>query len=213
MDKQQREELEREIRGRAEQGDAAGAATSAIRGYGREIFSFLMAIHRNEEDAADVFSMFIEGLWRALPGFAWQCSFRTWAYEIARRSSLRHRRDARRRAAKFSPLPEGSMLSRIEQQVRTETLSYLRTERRNRITELRESLPEEDRMLLLLRVDRQLAWNDLAIILSEEEGQQLQEDALKKEAARLRKRFQLIKEKLEELGRKEGLLPPKRDGD
>jgi RNA polymerase sigma-70 factor, ECF subfamily len=206
---EEREELEREVRRRAEQGDIDGAATCAIRGYGREIFSFLMALHRDEEDASEVFSMFTEGLWRALPGFAWQSSLRTWAYEVARRSSLRHRRDARRRAAKIALYPDGSALSQISERVRTETLAFLRTEPRNRISELRESLPEEDRALLLLRVDRKLAWNDLAVVMHEGENEPLEGDALKKEAARLRKRFQLIKDKLEDLARKEGLLPPK----
>lgn len=210
---EEREALEREVRSRLEQGDIDAAATSAIRGYGREIFSFLMALHRDEEDASEVFSMFTEGLWRALPSFEWQSSLRTWAYEVARRSSLRHRRDARRRAARMAPLPDGAGLSQIAEQVRTETLAFLRTEPRHRITELRESLAEEDRALLLLRVDRKLAWNDLALVMSEESGARLEGDALKKEAARLRKRFQLIKEKLEELARKEGLLPPKQGGD
>lgn len=208
MSTPEREEIERDIRGRADQGDAEGAATAALRAYGREIYSFLLAIHRDEADASDVFSLFAEALWRNLPSFEWRSSFRTWAYEIARRSSLRHRRDARRRAAKIAPLPEGSALSQVAAQARTETLGYLRTQQRNRITELRESLPEEEQVLLILRVDRGLAWNDLALVMSEDKGARLEGDALKKEAARLRKRFQIVKEKLESLARKEGLLPP-----
>ena len=39
-------------------------------------------------------------MWRGLPGFAWQCSFRTWAYAVARRCWLRRRRDAHRWAAR-----------------------------------------------------------------------------------------------------------------
>src|SRR5438045_1434340 len=116
MDAEQREKLEQELRERAGQGDLEGAAAAAMHGYGREIMSFLAALHRDEQDAAEVFSMFAEGLWRALPTFAWQCSFRTFAYEIARKSSLRYRRDARRRRAKFAPFPDGSLLSRIEQE-------------------------------------------------------------------------------------------------
>src|SRR5262249_42928021 len=131
--------------------------------------------------------------------------FRTWAYGIARRTSLHYQRDARRRAARFSPWPEGTNLSRIEAQVRTETQAALRTERRTRIAALRDALPPEDQQLLMLRVDRQLAWNDLAEVLREE-GEPLTGEALKREAARLRKRFQAIKEKLHDMARREGLL-------
>lgn len=96
--------------------------------------------------------------------------------------------------------------------MRTETLAFLRTEKKSRLQALRDSLPEEDRMLLVLRVDRGLAWNELARILAEgepgelDDGPQLDALALTREAARLRKRFQLVKDRLRELARKEGLL-------
>jgi RNA polymerase sigma-70 factor (ECF subfamily) len=91
--------------------------------------------------------------------------------------------------------------------VRTETLAFLRTETRTRLHSLRDSLPEEQRMLLVLRVDRQLAWNELARVLAETEGDApLDDAALAKEAARLRKQFQLVKDRLRALAKKEGLI-------
>ena len=98
--------------------------------------------------------------------------------------------------------------------VTAETLAYFsqrppQAERDSRfaLVALRDGLPDEDRMLLVLRVDRGLAWNDLARILSEEEGDRATDDAsLAKEAARLRKRFQLVKERLREMAKREGLL-------
>ena len=56
-------------------------------------------------------------------------------------------------------------------------------------------------------VDRQLAWTELAQVLHEDEATSLVGEALKREAARLRKRFQLVKERLYEMGRREGLVP------
>jgi len=199
------EELEQQIRRRLEQGDISGAATAAIRGYGAEIFGFLVAFHHDEDDAAEVFSIFSERLWRDLPSFKGECSFRTWAYVLARHGSLNYRRDLRRREKRQGPLPEGSALSEIVEQVRTETVSYLRTERRTRFTALRDSLPPEDQMLLVLRVDRGLAWNELARVLHDS-AEPLGDEALKREAARLRKRFQLIKARLLELGRLAGVV-------
>lgn len=201
-----REELEAEIRRRAVAGDFTGAADAAMRGYGREVFEFLAALHRDDEDAREVFSLFAEGVWRGLPGFAWHCSFRTWAYAVARKASLRHRRDARRRNRRLTELPEGSHLSALVAEVRSSTRSYQQTERKNRFAELRASLSSEDQALLMLRVDRQLPWTDLAQVLHEDDAEPLVGEALKRESARLRKRFQLVKEKLYEMGRKAGLI-------
>jgi RNA polymerase sigma-70 factor (ECF subfamily) len=206
MEPRSREELEADIQRRAAVGDFTGAADAAMRGYGREVYEFLAALHRDEDDAREAFSLFAEGLWRGLPGFAWHCSFRTWAYAVARKASLRLRRDARRRNRRLAELPEGSRLEAIAEEVRSATKSYLKTERRSRFAALRASLPAEDQALLMLRVDRQLPWTDLAQVLHEDDAQPLAGEALKREAARLRKRFQLVKEKLYEMGRREGLI-------
>jgi RNA polymerase sigma-70 factor (ECF subfamily) len=104
-------------------------------------------------------------------------------------------------------MPDGSQLSALEQPLRSDTASYLKTQRRSRIAALRDSLPCEDQELLVLRVDRQLAWNDLArILLHVEGGAAITDEALKREAARLRKRFQTLKAQLYEMGRREGLI-------
>ncbi len=206
MDERAKDELERNIRARCEMGDHEGATSAALRGYGPEIYAFLAASHRDDEDAGEVFSMFAEGLWRALPTFGWQSSFRTWAYAIARRSSLRFRRDTGRRRRRQELRDDASGVWSVAAEVRTATLSFLRTEVKSRIAELREALPPEDQELLVLRVDRDLSWTDLVSVLRGEDEPPLDGKALTKEAARLRKRFQLVKERLRDMARREGLL-------
>jgi RNA polymerase sigma-70 factor (ECF subfamily) len=198
-------ELEREIRRRMELGDLAGAATVAVRGYGPELFGFLMAFHRDETSAAEAFSEAIERLWRGMATFGWQSSFRTWAYAVTRNAALTYQRDARRRGKRLRELPEGSALSALAAEVRSSTLTHLKTETQTRAVALRQTLPREDQELLVLRIDKGMAWNDLAHILHEGEAP-LDETALRREAARLRKRFQLAKERLLALARKEGLV-------
>jgi RNA polymerase sigma-70 factor, ECF subfamily len=105
-----------------------------------------------------------------------------------------------------APLPEGSRIEEIAAAVRSETATHLRTETKSRIARLRESLSEQDRMLLTLRVDRQLEWNELARVLHDGGEAELEGEALRRASARLRKRFQDVKEKLAELARREGLL-------
>ncbi len=140
---------------------------------------------------------------RGLAGFAWECSLRTWAYTLARRASFRATRRTRRDAALESP----SAVSELVQKVRTETLAYtLRTEAKSKIRALRDSLPEEDRALLMLRVTVTEGSHGtrLARVLSDEGTD---DTTLKREAARLRKRFQLVKEKLKVLAKQEGIYP------
>ena len=192
-------------------GDLAGAVTLAIRVYGPEIYSYLRALHRDAGDADEVFSLFTEALWRSLPGRELRCSHRTWAYAVARRSSLGHRRAERRRAARFAPWPDTTGLSQIAAAVRTETALYLQTEKRSRFAELRASLPEADQTLLMLRVDRGLPWNDLVEILAEGDAAPRSAEVIRRQSARLRKRFQALKDKLQAMAREAGLDPGDRD--
>lgn len=205
MDEVSRAKIERDVRLLCGAGNYAQAATLTIRGYGAEIFGFLLAIHRDRDEASDAFSGFTEALWHGLPSFAWQSTLRTWAYAVAGNVSRSQRRDAGRRAKRMHRGGD-STLEALAVAVRTETLAFLRTEARTRLEQLRDALPPDDQMLLVLRVDRQLSWNDLARVLCEREDGGYDSIDLSKEAARLRKRFQLVKDKLHELATREGLI-------
>ncbi|MEO7331556.1 MAG: sigma-70 family RNA polymerase sigma factor [Minicystis sp.] len=205
MSREERERIEREARCLAQQGDLAGASTAAIRGLGPELYGFLVGFHRSEQDASEVFSIVTERLWRGLPTFDWACSLRTWAYTIARNASITHQEEAARRAREHVPLSQVPELSQLIEQVRSETAAHLKTETKSRVAALRASLTVDERMLLSLRVDRELDWNELVRVLHDG-GEPLEGEALRREAAKMRKRFQALKEKLGELARREGLL-------
>jgi RNA polymerase sigma-70 factor (ECF subfamily) len=70
--------------------------------------------------------------------------------------------------------------------------------------ELRERLPMEDQQILILRVGRNLSWPEIAMVLAED-GLRSSSEELTREAARLRKRFQLAKDRLRAMAREEGL--------
>jgi RNA polymerase sigma-70 factor (ECF subfamily) len=192
LNEEQRSGLEDEARDACARGDYARAATIAVRGYGPEVFGLIASLHRDPDDAADVFARFTEALWTSLPSFGWASSLRTWLYGIARNVSHRARRTAARQG-KRQRRASNSELDAIANRVRTETLTFLKTEKRTRVQQLRESLDAEDQMILVLRIDRGLSWNELARIMSEDD---LAEADVTREAARLRKRFQLVKEQL-----------------
>jgi RNA polymerase sigma-70 factor (ECF subfamily) len=170
------------------------AATRALKTYGTEIYALLASLHRPDRDADDVFSLFCEQLWRSLPRFEGRSTFRTWAYAIAWRVSSRyHLKEKARREV----LASSEDFAALAKQIRTSTASRLRKERRSRLRQWRETLPAEDQLLLVLRVDRELDWKDLSRVMNPDV--ELSDGDLVRESARLRKRFQSVKERLREL--------------
>jgi RNA polymerase sigma-70 factor, ECF subfamily len=186
-------------------GDMRDAVAMTLRAHGAEVFGFLVAIHKDPDAADDAFSLFAERLWQSFASFEWRCSVRTWCYLLARNASTQVRRDAARRARGAVPLAGLAEVEEIAARIRTETLSVLRTEKRSAFQRMRDELPDEDRELLILRVDRQLAWRDVVRVLVPG-GEAFDEPALAQQAARLRKRFQLVRERLRALGKERGLL-------
>jgi RNA polymerase sigma-70 factor (ECF subfamily) len=206
--RESRAALEQGIRSAWQSGDLSGAITLALRGYGPEILGVLTAVSKSEEDAREAFAQFSEDLWKGIAGFEWRSSFRTWAYGIAHNASLRTRSGKHRRVGRNVPLSETSIVSELAVEVRDRTLPYLRTEVKDEFTRLRESLEPDDQLLLILRVDKQMSWDEIAGIVSDDTAR-ANEAALRKKSAQLRKRFQILKEHIRERARAMGLL--KRD--
>lgn len=211
MEADDRAALENRIRAYCDAGDKRRAATLLLEGYGREVLGFLVARLRDRDAASEVFSQFAEDLWKGLDGFRWQCSARVWAYTLVRHAASRYIGDARKRNVRNVPLSRAGPLSAIEQKIRTATMASVRTEARSRLAELRESLPVEDQTLLILRVNRKLDWKEIAQVMAYD-GQALTEETLDKHAVRLRKRYQLTKDRLRRMALEKGLMSPP-DGD
>jgi RNA polymerase sigma-70 factor (ECF subfamily) len=205
-----REALEEKIRAYFDAGDMRRAATALLQGYGREILGFLVGRLRDRGAAGEAFSLFTEDLWKGLGGFRWQSSARVWAYALARHAASRHIEDMQKRRRRHQPLSHAGPLSAIEQKIRTTTFAAARTDTRSRIARLRESLPADEQTILILRVNRNLDWKEIAQVMTEN-GVGLEGAPLDKAAARLRKRYQLAKDKLRRLAQKQGLLA--KDGD
>ena len=187
-----------------DEGRMHDVATEALETYGPEILSFLLAQLRDESAAREVFSEFSERLWRGLSGFEWKCPLRAWAYTLARNAAVSFKTAADRKPGRNIPLSEAKELSRIVDAVRSRTAVHLRTETKNRIRELRERLSDEDQALIILRVDREMSWREVAIVMCEKESPSDLE--LEREATRIRRRFFEAKERLREMAEKEGLI-------
>jgi RNA polymerase sigma-70 factor, ECF subfamily len=195
MDSGERDALEERIRALCEAGDKSQAATALLEGYGQELVGFLIARLRDREAAAEVFS---------------QCTARVWSYTLVRHAASHYIRDAHKRRGRQVGLSRAGPLSEIAEKIRTATLLAARTEGKNRFAQLRESLPLDDQTLLILRVNRKLGWKEIAQVMVYE-GETVADDVLDKEAVRLRKRYQLAKDKLRRMAEEQGLVSPDRE--
>ena len=196
------------VRAACEAGDFDEATVGALRDLGPEILGFLVGTMGGDYDSAsDAFALFSEKLWHSMPRFEWECSLRAWCYRLARNAAIDVHRGAegqRKRNVGLSSAPE---VFDMAAQVRTTTMSVLRTANRTALERLRDELPEEDRVLLVLRVDRELEWREVALVLASENGDGIPDEAsIKREAARLRKRFQIVVERLRAMAKERNLL-------
>jgi len=195
MDPGDRDALETRLRELVSRGELADAIAAVVRGYGPEIVAYVSsALRTNDADVADVFAMFCEDVCRGLPSFRFDATVRTWAYVVARRACLRHLRQARRRANRFDGPDE---LEQIAANVRTATLEHLRTTNVDRLAKIRDELDHDARTLLILRVDRGLAWREVALVMIGGESEDAVDAATLRKAEQVaRKRYATIKQRI-----------------
>jgi RNA polymerase sigma-70 factor, ECF subfamily len=201
-------EVEAEVARLRTEGRLKEAASLAIESYGPEVFSFLETMLRDHADSGDAFSQACEDLWKGLRRFEGRSSMKTWFYTLARHAASRLRRSSRhRRLATLSEITD------LADRVRTRTRPHMKTEVKVGFAAIRDSLHDEDRMLLVLRVDRGMSWTDVARVMANEDDGSSDAD-IARVAARLRKRFQSVKETIRERALATGLITdPDHDSD
>ncbi len=182
-----------EVLGAVERGARDEALKLALASYGPGVLGYLESVLGDGDDARDVFQTFAEDLWEWLPAYRGG-SLRAAAYRIARHAAARFRREAwRRRRERMRT----TMASRIAASIRSPE-SRLASRPVDRLARLRAALDPDERTLLILRLDRELSWTEVAEVLSDEG------DAV--DSAAVRKRFERVKEKLAKLAKAQGLI-------
>ncbi|MEM6993153.1 MAG: sigma-70 family RNA polymerase sigma factor [Myxococcota bacterium] len=200
MASKHRAEIERRTREATDRQDWEAATEVAVRGYGPEVFGFLVHTTSDETLAGDAFSWFCESLLKAIPRFRWEASLRSLCYVLARRGISRAKRG--RPNVRETPLTTGKM-EHLAQEITTSALPIYRQQMASEVAGLRAALAEEDRVLLTLRVDRELSWKEVAAVMSDED--ELDDETLDRHAAALRKRYERAKHQLRELAIARGL--------
>lgn len=172
-------------------GDTSEACELIIQTHGQAIFGMLIGVLHDEDRAQDVFQHFSIELWKSLDRFQGRSSVYTWSYVIARRAISAHLdKDRRTPEVQLRTAQEKAIVARW---TRTITDEWHKTETKFRFRELCEGLPEEDRMLVMLRIGEKMPWNQIVEIVAEDD---IDTDEAKRESARLRKKFERVKDKL-----------------
>jgi RNA polymerase sigma-70 factor (ECF subfamily) len=198
-------DIETEVVRLRAQGKLQEAAAFVVKAYGPEVLGFLFTMLRDRSEAHDAFGQACEDLWKGLPAFEGRSSMKTWFYTLARNAAYRLRRSPHRRRR----VPLSDMSEAIEH-VRSRTALHLRSEIKTGIASIRDTLDEADRALLVLRVDRDMSWADIAQVMSEGD---CEEAELVRAAARLRQRFRTVKEIIRKRARDLGLIGERMEPD
>jgi RNA polymerase sigma-70 factor (ECF subfamily) len=179
-----------EVRGFVLAGRERQAADLLLTRLSPELRPFLHRLLGDVALADEAHSNTCERLWRGLPTFRWECSLRSWSYIIARREASRCRaRHARAGVQQTTLSKADEVAARIESASGT-----FSTTRRDQLDNVRASLSDEDRDLVVLRVERGLAWKEIAAAFLEDDDSS--PENLSREAARLRQRFRAIRTKI-----------------
>ena len=199
-------DVEGRIREMYEGDRAQEALTLAFESYGGEIMGLLLSMCRSEDHASEAFLVFSADVVAGVGTFSWQSPLRSWMYAVARNAMNRFYRNPHNQAGRHLRLDDMLHLSQEVERVRTATLEYRKTEVKDAVRALRDQLDADDRMLLTLRVDRAMAWQDVARAFLPPDSDPSPQD-LSREAAKLRKRFERAKDRLRELAVAAGLIP------
>ena len=182
-----------ELRALIARGELERATEEALREYGPDLIGWLCSTLPTTADAQDAFSRMSEELWKSLRRFDGRCAVRTWCYMLARHAAARVRgRTGKRREVLVSQIPS------LQQAVTRIWNTSQRDAKRARdvYAEIRPLLDDDDQTLLILRVDRNLAWRDIAQVLL---GEHATPADLTRKSATLRKHFERVKVRLREL--------------
>jgi DNA-directed RNA polymerase specialized sigma24 family protein len=171
-------------------GALAECAAEALKLYGAELEGFVRAAAAPRLDPDEAWAATCAALVEGLGRFAWRSTLRTWLYRVARYTL----RDLGARAARQPnvPLSQVSRPSKLEARV-SQPPSWLGEAAEARLLELRESLEDDERTLLYLRVEQAWAWRDIAAAVADEGAD------LDREAAALRKRFERLKARIRDV--------------
>lgn len=187
---------DREIEARIQQHLSDGELEQAarqVRGHYR-IDGYLLTVLPDLDEAWEALGVFFEDLWRGPPSLRGKSSFRTWVFRLALLAARQQLRS--RDAPGWSQVPRGELATVLVDEIRSQTI-ICPGPKGDRFAGVVAALDLSDETLVFLRVDRGLSWQEIAEVMSDP-GHEV-------DAATMRKRYELLKDKLRRLAREHGL--------
>lgn len=144
----------------AQDGDAA-AFGSLVRLFSRDVYGKAFSILRNHQDADDVVQETFIRVFRALPGFRFESSFRTWLITIATRQALNFRERVTQDHDSLEG-PEGALEHPALRVEETQDAALLDQEARRLLREALPKLPRRQKEALTLKLQHDWKYERIA---------------------------------------------------
>jgi RNA polymerase sigma-70 factor (ECF subfamily) len=172
-------------------------------GHGVRVFGYLRAIMKNDRDAKEVFAKFSRLVHKDIGSCPSDGSLKSWLYGIAYRVMVEHMKERKTRC--------DFQFARTEQRASHARASIDRWDQssvKDVLRELCSQLPENQQTIFILRVDRNMDWEELArVFLNAQEF--AEPEILQFVVCHLKTQFNRAKEKVHTLAAAKVLLVKK----
>ena len=145
---------------KAQQGDQA-AFGALVNLFSRDVYGKAFSILKNHQDADDVVQETFIRVYRALPGFRFEASFRTWLITIATRQALNYRERVIKEHESLDG-PEGTFEHPALRVEETQISALLDLEARRLLREALPKLPRRQKEALTLKLQHDWKYEQIA---------------------------------------------------
>jgi RNA polymerase sigma-70 factor (ECF subfamily) len=145
----------------AAQGGDQAAFANLVRLFSRDVYGKAFSIVKNHQDADDVVQETFIRVFRALPGFRFESSFRTWLITIATRQALNFRERMAREHESLDG-PDGTLEHPALRIDETQVSSLLDQEARRLLHEALPKLPRRQKEALTLKLQHDWKYEQIA---------------------------------------------------
>jgi RNA polymerase sigma-70 factor (ECF subfamily) len=132
-----------------------GAFEELVLRYQKPIYAFVLRMLKNPSDAEDTVQKVFLLAYQNLKGFRFESSFKTWLYRISINQCHNHFRQQKKR--EFTPLEELPLADSRDSQEEDFSQKELRALAQKAI----EQLPPKQKMVLTLRIDQDLSFEEI----------------------------------------------------
>jgi RNA polymerase sigma-70 factor, ECF subfamily len=149
----------------ASQNGDQDAFASLVQRHQRRIFSLVLRMLQDYEEASEITQEAFLAAWLGLPSFRGEARFATWLYRIAYHCALKQLERRKRERLLLAAIEAKQLLEEVNKQQQAEDILELRAWQAI-IREQLEKLPTKYRIVLILRHLQEMTYEEMADILT-----------------------------------------------